>query len=151
MPGLSQLLHLIGYAGLVFGVLLSVNTGRKLAQRKHDAELVARYGRRLPGIGLILYVYMMLAFIVNIFTVALIQMVTSEAKFLFALLTGSLTGFLAGTLMTIILIAGSYFYFRRRYEHVDRPLTREGKIALRGVDLGSRAYEEARRRLRRGG
>ena len=150
MPGLSQLLHLIGYAGLVFGVLLSVNTGRKLAQRRHDAELVARYGRRLPGLGLVLYVYMMIAFIVNIFTVALIQMVTSEAKFLFALLTGSLTGFLAGTLMTIILIAVSYFYFRRRYESVDKPLTREGKIALKGVDLGSRAYEEARRRLRGG-
>ncbi len=146
MPGL---LEVIGYLGLVFGVVMSINTGRRLAQRRHDAELVARYGRRLPGVGLVLYAYMTLAFILNVFSVLLFQVFASEAKLLLAVLTGSLASFVAGVVMTIVLIAGSYYFFRKRYEGVDRPLTREGRLALRGVDLGARAAEGAQGLLRR--
>ena len=148
MP-LGSLIHLISTISLLIGVLLSVNAGRTLARRRHDLELARRYGRELPGLGIVVYIHMFLAFLFNLSALTLSQLVSGGVKLLVAVATGGFINFIASILLTILLIGGSYVYFSRRYRGVDKPLTREGRLALRGVELGKRGLEGVKRRLRR--
>ena len=124
---------------LLIGVALSINSGRSIARRKHDAELAKRYGRRLPGLGHAAYLYMLFGLMLNIAALVFMRMANLSVKIILAPLEGGLIPVLEAVAATLVLIAASYVFFHKRYQGIDRPLTLEGRIVLRGLDLGDKA------------
>lgn len=147
---LGGLLHVVQLAGLLLGFLLALNAGRGLARRMHDADLARRYGRSLPpGLGALFYIYFLLSFLVNLSVVALSQALSLAGKTLLGAATGHVSTVAISLAETLAGIAVGYLLFRRRYRGVERPLTREGRLALRGVELGKRTGERLREGLGR--
>ncbi len=141
---LTSLLQALQLARAVLGFLLAVNAGRGLARRMHDAELARRYGRSLPpGLGIVFYIYFILAFLVNLSVLAFTQALGLAGKALLGAATGHVFTVIASLAETVAGLVLGYVVFSRRYRGVEKPLTREGRIALRGVELG----REAPRRL----
>ncbi len=124
---------------LLIGVALSINSGRSIARRKHDAELAKRYGRRLPGLGHAAYLYMLFGLMLNIAALVFMRMANLSMKIVLAPLEGGLIPVLEAVTATLVLITASYVFFHKRYQAIDRPLTLEGRIVLRGLDLGDKA------------
>ena len=151
---LAGVLSLVQALGLLLGFLLAVNAGRGLARRMHDAELARRAGRRLPGgLGVVFYGSLVLAFLLNLAVLAFTQAVSLGAKTLVGVVTGHLSSPLLSLVITLAGLVTGYAWFASRYRGVEKPLTREGRLVLRGVKLGGSALEKARRareRLPRG-
>ena len=133
-----MLFHL-GLIILLAGVALSINSGRSIARRKHDAELAKRYGRRLPGLGHAAYLYMLFGLMFNIAALVFMRLANLSVKIVLAPLEGGLVPVLEAVAATLVLIAASYVFFHNRYQGIDKPLTLEGRILLRGLDLGDKA------------
>jgi len=141
---IAGLLSAAQTAGMVLGFLLAVNAGRGLAKRMHDADLARRHGRSLPrGVGSVFYLYLVLAFLVNLSVLAFTQALGLAGKTLLGAATGHVSTVLLSLAETLTGVAVGYIIFSRRYRGVEKPLTREGRIALRGVELS----REAPRRL----
>jgi len=132
----------LGAMMLLVGLLLSANSGRSIARRKHDAELAERYGRRLPGLGHAAYMYMLFGLMFNIAALIFLRIASLSIKILLSPIEGGLIPVLEGVAATLVVMVASYMYFHRRYSGVNKPLTPEGRIILRGLDLGDKAREK---------
>jgi len=146
---LSGLAEHIGVVGLAVGVLLSLNAGRRLAMRLHDLELARRYGRRLYGLGFIVYVYMFLGFAVTFISIVATQLMSNAVKVFIGVLEGNIMAIVYSVIISAVSTVVGYIVFSRRYHNVERPLTREGKIALRGISIGESAVSKVRKSLDR--
>ncbi len=129
--------------------MLSLNAGRRLAMRLHDLELARRYGRRLYGLGLIVYVYMFLGFAVTFMSIVATQLMSNAVKLFIGVLEGNIAAIVYSVIISAVSTVVGYIVFSRRYHNVERPLTREGKIALRGISIGEGAVSKARKSLDR--
>jgi len=132
----------LGTVMLVIGIFLSIGSGRSLARRKHDAELARRYGRRLPGLGHAAYLYMLFAFMLNTAAFVFMRIANLSLKLVLSPLEGGLTATIEAVVATLVIVVASYVFFHKRYQGVEKPLTPEGRIVLRGLDLGSKAREK---------
>ncbi len=142
---LHTVLFIAETLGLLIGFLLAFRAGGKIAARRHDAELAKRYGRRLPGgLGLVFYLLVLASLLVNLTVVLAMTAVKAVLKLFLGAATGHLVGATGGVLITLAGLLTGYLYYSHRYSGVEEPLTREGRIALRGIQLGSRAAESTR-------
>jgi hypothetical protein len=140
---LPPLLETIQLLGLLVGFLLALHAGRSLAMKSHDAELARRHGRRLPaGLGLAFYLLVLASLIVNILVLATTQALSLAAKALLGAATGNTSTIITSLLDTATGLATGYLVFSHRYRGIDSPLTREGRIALRGIELGTKTTEK---------
>ncbi len=137
----------IGLLALLLGIALSVNSGRSIARRKHDADLAKMYGRKLPGLGHLAYLYMLFGLMLNIAALVFMRIANISIKIVFAPLEGGLLPVLEGLIVTLIVITASYVFFHDKYRDIKKPLTMEGRVVLRGLDLGDRAREKTVNKL----
>jgi uncharacterized membrane protein len=134
---------------VMLGVLLSINTGRKLARRSHDAALARKYGRSLPGMAHIVYIYMFAAFIFNTLSIVFMRLASTGIQLFISSIMHSIISTITGLVLTTLLILISYIFFSKRYENVEHPLTLEGKIALRGLGAIDGAKEKLKSKIRK--
>ena len=102
---------------------------------------------------MVFYGSLVLAFLLNLAVLAFTQAVSLGAKTLIGVATGRLSSPLLSLVITLAGLVTGYALFASRYRGVEKPLTREGRLVLRGVELGGSALEKARRareRLPRG-
>jgi uncharacterized membrane protein len=133
----------------VLGILLSINTGRRLARRSHDATLARKYGRSLPGMAHMVYIYMFIAFIFNTFSIVLMRFASTGIQLFISTIMHSIINTITGLVITTLLILVSYVFFSKHYENIEYPLTLEGKIALRGLGTIDSAKEKLKSKIRR--
>jgi len=137
--------------GLLLGFLLAFRAGGKIAARRHDAELARRHGRRLPGgLGLVFYLLVLASLLVNLTVVLAMAAVKAVLKLFLGAATGHLVGAAGGVAVTLAGLLLGYLYYSHRYRGVEEPLTREGRIALRGIELGDRAASATRQLAEKG-
>ena len=137
--------------GLLVGFLLAFRAGGKIAARRHDAELARRHGRRLPGgLGHVFYILVLASLLVNLTVVLAMTAVKAVLKLFLGAATGHLVGAAGGVLVTLAGLLTGYLLYSHRYRGVEEPLTREGRLALRGIELGNRAAQSTRRLTERG-
>lgn len=119
----------IGWVMLALSTLLAINAGRSLAARRHDAELAKRYGRGLSFFGLALYFYAIFSIIFSLFSMVTVKSLTTSLRLL---TTGSsIAPIITGFIYPLLVTGASYAAFRARYRNVGKPLTREGRMAMK--------------------
>jgi len=146
LDGIASLIHLVELVGVLVGFFLAFRAGRRLARYHHDAKLVKRYGRSLPGgIGLVFYILVLASLVVNVGTLLAVKLVTTLLKLGVAVATGDYTPFALGLGLTLLGILVGYAIFTLRYRSIEEPLTREGRLVLKAVQRAARVAEHVER------
>lgn len=115
----------LGLIGVLIGILLSVNTGRNLARRRHDA-LLFRESIKIPLFNTMFYIMFIFLLIWNTFFICMMSTFTFSIKFIISMF--NLTNLLYSLVITGSEIIISFYVFSMRYRGLNKPLTREGKI-----------------------
>ncbi len=129
MIGLPEIPEWVGWVLFAIGTVLAINAGKGLAAKKHDADIAKRYGKQLSIFGLFLYFYAILSILFSLFS----TMATKAFSMSFRLVVGGLDiiYIITGIIYPLVVMGVSYTVFRSRYSTVGRPLTREGKLAIK--------------------
>ncbi|BES82427.1 hypothetical protein [Pyrodictium abyssi] len=147
--GLEHLAELVSLASLALGVLLSINAGRGFARRIHDVELARRHGEKLPGIGLLAYISLLLALMCNLAAFTASKTLSSIASLMGSIPLGGVASHLASLAVTVAVTLASYRFYAARYRGLDEPLTREGRLVLKSLGKASSAKKAVERKLGR--
>ncbi|OWJ54825.1 hypothetical protein Pdsh_03675 [Pyrodictium delaneyi] len=131
---------------MMFGAILSINAGRNFARRIHDIELARKYGKRLPGLGLLAYMSIFFALVTNLVAFAAGKTLASSISVLSGVIRDNISLTMLSALLTLLTTVVSYYVFYTRYRNVEEPLTREGKVAL----IGLNRIKEAKHHLGKG-
>ncbi len=125
-----ELLDVIGYIMFMVGIPLSTNIGRTVAHRKHDTDLIERYGGSSKiniYMSAMPYFFAIATLVFNVISIFISNMLSVLGRLAF---DSSLITVAIGIEYTVAIILISYLYYRPKYRYIDKPLTCEGKLAL---------------------
>ncbi|GEM_PF-3088774 len=119
----------IGWALLTVSTLLAINAGKNLAAKKHDADLAKKYGKQLSIFGVMLYFYAIISIIFSLFSSLVTKIFSTSLKLM---VSGTdLLPVLTGVAFPLFVMGLSYVVFHAKYNGINEPITREGKLAIR--------------------
>lgn len=120
-----NVLNIIGYIGLIFGVVMSVKTGRDFARRKHDLDLFKEVGVH-PVFSKFTYFLFLFIVLWNIFFVVMTKLMGFSINVIMPMF--NIYSAIIGFLYTTVIMIMSFLIFKHKYKNINRPLTREGKL-----------------------
>ncbi len=145
--GEINFIEYIGYIAFIVGTLLSINAGKGLVKHKHDVELVEKYrGEGIVGLGLsfMSYLFILFALVMNIVFIILPNTISYSIKLF---VSNDFIGIVFSVVYTVFIISASYYFFKKRYRNIDKPLTMEGKLALKTIEAPKEVKELISKRV----
>ena len=120
-----SILNIIGYVGLIFGIVMSIKTGRDFARKKHDLDLFKKLGTH-PVFSKLTYFSFLFIVLWNIFFMAMTKLMGFSFNVIISMF--NVYNAVIGLLYTTVIMLVSFLVFKHKYKSINKPLTREGKL-----------------------